>query len=69
MWAKPGKQVCSGIQGRFLTDELHLDGALHVVQASIIIKVRAVFISVPGQVVRLPGFPPPGKTHIHYLCL
>lgn len=68
MWAKPGKQVCSGIHGRFLTDELHLDGAVHVVQESII-KVSAVFISVPGQVVRLPGFPPPGKTHIHYLCL
>lgn len=66
MWAKPGKQVCSGIHGRFLTDELHLDGAVHVVQESIIIKVSAVFVSVTetGPVVRLPGFPPSGKnTH------
>lgn len=69
MWAKPGKQVCSGIRGRFLTDELHLGGAVHIIQESIIIKVSAVFISVTetGPVVRLPGFPPPGLHSVRRL--
>lgn len=44
-WAESGLQVCSDSQVVFLTDEAFFDGAVLVVQASIIVKVSTVFIA------------------------
>lgn len=51
-----------------LTDEAHLGGAVQVVEASIMVKVSAVFVpraeTMVGPAVRLPRLPPPMKNYM-----
>lgn len=67
---EPGSRwwCCLAALAVSLADEAHPGGAVQVVEASIIVKVGAVFVSgaetVTSPTVRLIGFPPPGD-HRH----